>query len=50
MVDEGQAPVLLSVDTLRKLGAVIDFTKDQAVFSKVAPDVVVQLERSQTGH
>lgn len=50
VVDEGQAPVLLSVDTLRKLGAVIDFTKDQAVFSKVAPDVVVQLERSQTGH
>ncbi|CAK9032723.1 Retrovirus-related Pol polyprotein from transposon TNT 1-94 [Durusdinium trenchii] len=31
VVDEGKAPVLLSVDTLRKMGAIIDFATDEAV-------------------
>lgn len=50
VLNQGRAPVLLSVDTLRRLGAIIDFSKDQAVFTSVAPNVLVDLERSQAGH
>lgn len=50
VLNQGRAPVLLSVDTLRKLGAIIDFTNDQAVFTSVAPNMLVDLERSQAGH
>ena len=35
-LDRGEAPVLLSVHSLRKLGAVIDFEADLAVFRHVS--------------
>ena len=50
VVDEGKAPVLLSVDTLRKMGAIIDFATDEVIFSKIAPDKMIKLERSTSGH
>lgn len=34
-LDEGNAPILLSIDSLRKLGAVIDFGSDRAVLRAV---------------
>lgn len=49
-LDQGSAPVLVSVDTLRKMGAIIDFRADQAVFSAVDPHRLVPLKRSAAGH
>ena len=50
VLEEGRAPVLLSVDSLRKMGAIIDFRNDKAVFTTVAPRSLVSLERSSSGH
>ena len=49
-LNKGQGPVLLSVDCLRRLGAVLDFEKDLVCFRKLSSNKVVRLERSQTGH
>ena len=46
VLGEGKAPVLLSVDTLRKMGAIIDVASDEVIFSQVAPDKLIKLERS----
>lgn len=43
-------PVLLSIAALRSLGAVIDFSKDQMILTKVSPDRVINLERTGGGH
>ena len=49
-LDKGQAPVLLSISSLRSLGAVIDYASDRAVFRAVDPTKVVRLERTAAGH
>ena len=49
-LNKGQGPVLLSIDCLRRLGAVLDFEKDLVCFRKLSCNKVVRLERSQTGH
>lgn len=49
-LDQGSAPVLVSVDTLRRLGAIVDFRHDKAVFTDVNPKRVVELQRSAAGH
>ena len=49
-LDKGSAPVLVSVDTLRKMGAIVDFRADQAVFTQVNPNRLVNLRRSSAGH
>ncbi|CAE7481400.1 unnamed protein product [Symbiodinium necroappetens] len=49
-LDEGEGPVLFSIDALRKLKALIDFEKDLIVFRALDPCKVVPLKRSQTGH
>ena len=49
-LDEGEGPVLLSIDALRKLDAVIDFRRDLVVFRELDPCKVISLKRSQTGH
>lgn len=49
-LDQGSAPILLSVDSLRRMGAVIDFENDKAVFRNVDARKVVSLERSSAGH
>lgn len=50
VLEQGQAPVLLSIDTLRRMGAIIDFETDEVVFKKVNPQRLVRMERSQAGH
>ena len=43
-------PVLLSVKSLRSLGAVIDFERDEAIFRRLDPSKVVRLETTDSGH
>ena len=43
-------PVLLSVRSLRALGAVIDFERNEAVFKRLDPQKVVRLETTESGH
>ncbi|CAE7440536.1 unnamed protein product [Symbiodinium pilosum] len=49
-LDKGQSPILLSVEALRRLGAVIDFKEDLAVFRSLDSKRVVKLSRGQSGH
>ena len=49
-LDKGSAPVLMSVHSLRKLGAIIDFENDLAVFRAVDPRKVIALECTAAGH
>ena len=49
-LDQGEAPVLLSAQSLRRLSAMIDYEHDVAVFRNVDPCRVVSLERSAAGH
>ncbi|CAE7456417.1 unnamed protein product [Symbiodinium microadriaticum] len=49
-LDRGNGPMLLSIDTLRKLKAVIDFESDLVCFRALDDAKLVQVERSQTGH
>ena len=43
-------PLLLSSQSLKKMGALINFANGQAKFMKLHPEKVVQLEASSTGH
>ena len=45
-----ESPMLIGMTTLRRMGAIIDFDKGLAVFERIAPQKVVQLERAVTGH
>ena len=49
-LERGTGPLLLSVATLRSLGAIIDFEADVAVFRRLNDKKLVTLERSATGH
>ena len=49
-LDKGQAPILMSIHSLRKLGAVVDFEHDLAVFRHVNARKLLRLERSSAGH
>ena len=49
-LERGTGPLLLSVSTLRSLGAIIDFEADVAVFRHLNARKLVALERSATGH
>ena len=49
-LDKGTGPILISVDTLRSLGAVIDFTADLVAFRALDKHKVIPLERSSSGH
>eukprot|EP00969_Alexandrium_andersonii_P058108 2560003-Alexandrium_andersonii.AAC.1 len=42
--------MLIGMTTLRRMGAIIDFDEGLAVFERIAPQQVVQLERAATGH
>lgn len=50
VLEQGRAPILLSVESLRRMGAIIDYSNDLAVFRHLNDRVVVPLERSQAGH
>ena len=43
-------PVLLSVKSLRSLGAIIDFERDEAIFRRLDPTRVARLETTESGH
>ena len=49
-LDRGEGPLLLSVETLRSLGAVVDFSNDLVCFRTLDPHKLIKLERSATGH
>ena len=49
-LEEGESPILMSIETLRKVGAIIDFEHDLAVFRNINPNRVMKLARSRTGH
>eukprot|EP00434_Breviolum_minutum_P003006 symbB.v1.2.002643.t1/scaffold142.1/size299426/1 len=49
-LDQGEAPILLSIHSLRQLGTIIDFEADMAVFRNVDPCRLIPLERSSAGH
>lgn len=49
-LDKGAAPVLISVSTLRRMGAIIDYTNDEAIFTKVNAQKIIKLSRSAAGH
>ena len=49
-LDKGCGPVLMSVPTLKSLGAIIDFSDGTMVLRHVSPDRLVCLEESNTGH
>ena len=49
-LDKGTSPILLSISSLRALGALIDFERDLIVFRNVDPTRVIQARRSATGH
>ena len=43
-------PILLSITTLRKLGAVIDFHCRTIIFKHVDPGITIPLTESRSGH
>ena len=49
-LDRGEGPILFSIETLRSVGAVIDFEHDLIVFRKLSDEHIIQLEPSSSGH
>ncbi|CAE7633802.1 RE1, partial [Symbiodinium sp. CCMP2456] len=49
-LNKGSGPILVSVATLRALGAIIDFEEDILVLRKLDPTKLIPLQRSTTGH
>ena len=49
-LDAKGVPILVSIDTLARMGAVIDFKTGRAIYQELRPTQIVQLERSTTGH
>ena len=49
-LESGESPILMSIETLRKVGAMIDFENDLAVFRRIDPSRVLQLHRGRSGH
>ena len=49
-LDKGTGPILVSISTLRQLGAVIDFEANLAVFRKLDAKKIVPLRQSASGH
>ena len=43
-------PVLMSIKSLRALGTVIDYDRDEMILKKVNSKKVVKLERADSGH
>ena len=49
-LQKGEAPILLSISTLRSLGAVIDFQHDLIAFRQLSTRKLIKAGRSATGH
>eukprot|EP00435_Cladocopium_sp_Y103_P071399 s167_g37.t1 len=48
--DVPQQPILISVKSLRQLGAVVDFEKNEILYKRVCKHSVVPLETAKNGH
>lgn len=48
--DVDNVPILLSVKTMERFGAVVDFKNGQAIFEALDPAKVVRLHRARNGH
>lgn len=49
-LDQGQSPILLSIEALRRLGAVIDFEADLIAFRHLNDRKIVRVARGKSGH
>ena len=49
-VGPGTVPILLSIQTLRKMGAIVDYGRNEAVFTRINPLKCLQLQTTTTGH
>ena len=49
-IEEGQGPLLISIETLRSLKAIIDFSTDMVVFRGISDRHIIPLRTSATGH
>ncbi|CAE6958729.1 GIP [Symbiodinium sp. CCMP2592] len=49
-LDAGEGPILFSIDALRSLGAIVDFSADLMVLRNLDRYKLIRLERSSTGH
>ena len=49
-LQKGEAPILLSISTLRSLGAIIDFEHDLIAFRHLSTRKLIKAGRSATGH
>ena len=49
-LDKGSVPVLLSIDTLKRMKALVDYGNDEVVFAAVNPKKRVSLLTTATGH
>jgi hypothetical protein len=50
VLDKGTGPILVSVATLRRMKAIIDYGSDTAVFAAINPNKLVSLPVSTSGH
>ena len=49
-LDKGQGPLLFGNDALRGLGAIVDFSTGDIIYTKVAPTHMQTMELSRVGH
>ncbi|OLQ11583.1 hypothetical protein AK812_SmicGene4618 [Symbiodinium microadriaticum] len=49
-LEDGESPILMSIESLRSVGALIDFEADLAVFRNLDPGRIVRLARGKSGH
>ena len=49
-LDKGSVPVPLSIDTLKRLHAIVDYGRDEVVFAAVNPHKCVKLQTTSTRH
>ncbi|CAE7036286.1 RE1, partial [Symbiodinium sp. CCMP2456] len=49
-LDTGEGPILFSIDALRSLGAIVDYSADLMVLRNLDKHQLIRLERSSAGH
>ena len=49
-LDAEGVPILISIAALRQLGAVVDFERNLAVFTKICGETVIRPEQAEGGH
>jgi hypothetical protein len=49
-LDKGRGPILMSIKSLKAMGAIIDYGQNTAIFTKLDPRSLVHLETTASGH